>query len=390
MITNPSNAKTTKEIHTMFKKETLLVDNKYQRKSIWLEQDNVRLIETILLKMLVPVLFFWKSSTDPDTGESIMHIVDGQQRINAVVNFIEGEFSLKEEYLLEKKTKEKWAGKSFSQLSTDDKTAIWNYPFTIIEINSSASFEDITSMFRRLNLTDYGLNDQERRNSMFGEFSVLAREISENNFWEKHRIFNSLDIKRMKDIEFCATLILLSHRGIFDQIDKTSLNQAYEDYQHQYPHAERDKKSVVTAISVVDSVISRETIRFIRRKVHLYTIFSVVFYSMRNSNSLENIGKRRLCEFISLYNLFKVDFELTEELTADEKIVYDLLKEYKSASVAMTASHINRMKRFASLKKFVYELTKPQIEAQENLKEKMTVFKSKISVDVEDLSEEDE
>lgn len=37
-------------------------------------------------------------------------------------------------------------------------------------------------MFKRLNLTDYNLNNQERRNVISGEFAALARELAEMNF----------------------------------------------------------------------------------------------------------------------------------------------------------------------------------------------------------------
>ena len=47
----------------------------------------------------------------------------------------------------------------------------------IIEIDSAATRDDIITMFNRLNLTDYNLNDQEKRNSVSGEFAALARDI---------------------------------------------------------------------------------------------------------------------------------------------------------------------------------------------------------------------
>ena len=43
-----------------------------------------------------PSVYFWNSETDPETGKAILHIVDGQQRITAIQNFVNGEFNLKE------------------------------------------------------------------------------------------------------------------------------------------------------------------------------------------------------------------------------------------------------------------------------------------------------
>ena len=104
--------KSIKGISTMFSDGNLVVDNTYQRRSVWSEKDKVRLIETVLLKLIIPVLFFWKAETDPDTGLSITHIVDGQQRIKAICSFIENEFKLKPQYLLDKTAREKYVNRS--------------------------------------------------------------------------------------------------------------------------------------------------------------------------------------------------------------------------------------------------------------------------------------
>lgn len=55
----------------------------------------------------------------------------------------------------------------------------------VIDIDPAATRADIITMFNRLNLTDYNLNDQEKRNSMSGEFAALARELSDADIWEE-------------------------------------------------------------------------------------------------------------------------------------------------------------------------------------------------------------
>ncbi len=121
----------------------------------------------------------------------------------------------------------------------------------IIEIDSAATRDDIITMFNRLNLTDYNLNDQEKRNSVSGEFAALAREISDNPLWDEKRLFTGPDVKRMKDVEFCASIILLHRKGIIDQTDQSALNQAYEELQVGYKDAEQDKEAVCAAIETI-------------------------------------------------------------------------------------------------------------------------------------------
>ena len=81
------NRKTVNEIFTMFDEGKLIVDDTYQRRSVWSEKDKIRLIETILIQLVIPELFFWKADTDPETGISTTHIVDGQQRLTTFLIF---------------------------------------------------------------------------------------------------------------------------------------------------------------------------------------------------------------------------------------------------------------------------------------------------------------
>ena len=126
------NRKTINEISTMFEKQDLIVDDTYQRRSVWNEKDKIRLIETILLNLIIPELFFWKAETDPETGASITHIVDGQQRIKAIYSFVNNEFKLKSQCLLDEDVKKLYGNKFFKELDTEVKKEFWNYQLMIM------------------------------------------------------------------------------------------------------------------------------------------------------------------------------------------------------------------------------------------------------------------
>ena len=366
------NRKTVNEIFTMFDEGKLIVDDTYQRRSVWSEKDKVRLIETILLQLVIPELFFWKADTDPETGISTTHIVDGQQRIKAIYSFINNEFKLKPQYLLDEGSKEKYANKYFKDLDTETRKTFWNYQLMIIEIDSAATRDDIITMFNRLNLTDYNLNDQEKRNSVSGEFAALAREISDNPLWDEKRLFTGPDVKRMKDVEFCASIILLHRKGIIDQTDQSALNQAYEELQVGYKDAEQDKEAVCVAIETIATFfISDNVTKFLRRKAQLYTLFSVVFYMQRENIAVEQCQKDRLEYFVKLYSVFNNDMDLSGEISDSEKILFDWLKKYKLASSEGLNKHTNRMIRYNVMKDFLFGLTDELEEAQSTLYEKM-------------------
>lgn len=366
------NRKTINEISTMFKEGNLIVDDTYQRRSVWSEKDKIRLIETILLNLIIPELFFWKAETDPETGASITHIVDGQQRIKAIYSFVNNEFKLKSQYLLDETVKAHYANQYFKDLDASVKKAFWNYQLMIIDIDPKATREDIITMFNRLNLTDYNLNDQEKRNSMSGEFAVLARELSDIPLWEEYRLFTNTDIKRMKDVEFCATLILLYRQGIIDQTDQSALNQAYEELQTEYKDAEKDKAAVCMAIEAIPTFFTNDSVKkFLRRKAQLYTLFSVIFFMQREGIAIEAFHMQNLEAFVLLYSVFDNDMDISDKINDREKMLFDWLKKYKLASSEGLNKHTNRMIRYNVMKDFMFNCINDLADSRNSLYEKM-------------------
>ena len=61
----------------------------YQRKNIWEKHRKSRFIESVLIGLPIPFLFFWQ---DPSTGN--MEVVDGAQRLTALSEFIHGNLKL--------------------------------------------------------------------------------------------------------------------------------------------------------------------------------------------------------------------------------------------------------------------------------------------------------
>ena len=58
----------------------------YQRKPVWAGRQKCRLIETILMNLPIPEIFIQQSTSAE--GETTYAIVDGQQRIRTVLQFI--------------------------------------------------------------------------------------------------------------------------------------------------------------------------------------------------------------------------------------------------------------------------------------------------------------
>ncbi len=328
------------------KGETIIVDNSFQRRYVWVPKDKVSLIETILLGYPIPEVYLWQNETDPETGDTIFSIVDGQQRLGAVQGFVNDEFKLSKTGLENKDAE--YSGKKFSELSSDLKSKLWKYPFSIRFIDESLSKENIVNLFLRLNRTNATLNPQELRNAEFsGLFIRLADEISKEKFWNDFSIFNSADIRRMNDIQFISTLLIFLRLGIEEETTQSSINRVYDLYNETYPEAEDDKELLISVLNLLRKIIRERPsiLDIIKKKTHFYTLF-VYSYYLERSNETSQIEaiSQKLEEWYSHY--------LNESTFTNDKHI-ELLDEYRVLSQEGVQKKANRQRRFEIIKEYV-------------------------------------
>jgi hypothetical protein len=327
--------------------ETIVIDDSFQRRYVWVQKDRVSLIETILLGYPIPEIYLWQVSTDPDNGETIYSVVDGQQRLTTVQGFINGEFKLLKSSLDNKEAD--YAGKNFGELTPDQKSAIWKYPFSVRLIKESISRTNIVDLFLRLNRTNTTLNPQELRNAEFnGLFIETAAKIANLDFWEKWGIFNRSDIRRMLDIQFVSTLLLFIRSGIGEETTQASLNKAYDKYNENYPEAESDMALIVDTLTVVNNLIEGKTYTrlIVKKKTHFYTLFLYGYYLYNGRSDSSNMNKASAC-LDTWYKNYDEGTHLPDQ--SDD----ELLSEYKLLSQEGVQKKANRQRRFEILKEYV-------------------------------------
>src|SRR5580698_8391250 len=78
-----------------FEGNELVIKAPFQRNPVWSDRQKGALIDTILLEYPIPELYM-QELTD-DSGNQKHVVVDGQQRIRAVLSFLAGEFELDDE-----------------------------------------------------------------------------------------------------------------------------------------------------------------------------------------------------------------------------------------------------------------------------------------------------
>ncbi|WP_366183724.1 DUF262 domain-containing protein [Flavobacterium ovatum] len=341
---------TAKWLYDLSQKGLLEVDNSFQRNYVWIEKNQIQLIESILIGYPIPEIYLWNTGTDENTGDTKYSIIDGQQRCGAVFQYIANTFKLKASSLNENNPKKTTIqDRFFKDLEADDKKAIWSYVFSVRLVRNQVQRTAIVNMFLRLNSNNMTLNPQELRNAEFeGEFMLLSSELAELDFWEDNKLFGIADRRRMRDVSFVSTLLVFLKKGIEEDIGNSNLNQIYDLYNDDYTDKQTDIDKFKVILDEINTIIdgNTERIKILKRQVHFYTLFTVVFDIL---NSQPNLTERQIANYRDFIDNYENEVLLAQYYPELISEIYD----YKSLVKEGTRQKTNRFSRHLHLKKII-------------------------------------
>ncbi len=280
------NSKPISEMFEQFTLKNVNLQPKYQRRLVWPFKNKVYLIDSILQGLPLPK-FFLQIRVDSKTGKTIYDMVDGQQRLSTIFEFISEKTNDDKEFVLSKKNHPEpekflkdFEGMKFSELPQDFQQKLWLYKLSMEEL-TEATEDEIKDMFVRLNLSNVKLNSQELRNALFqGDFKKLVYELAddfEEDYYLKYKILSISNIKRMVDAEYTSELVATILRGITNKKDK--LDDIYRDYDTMDPDDVKTiKKTFRSIFNLIESILGDDlkTTRF-NNKNDFYSLFYLMY-----------------------------------------------------------------------------------------------------------------
>lgn len=296
-------------------KQELELSPKYQRNNVWNEKAKAYLIDTIVRGLPIPPIFM-RQQVDVNTKTTHREIIDGQQRVRAILDYI-----VAESFAIRKAHNKSLGGKHYSELDAEDQEAILEYEI-LAEVVTEKDDSVVYDMFARLNSNNIVLNKQEVRNSRFwGDFKVLVYRMSAGyrDFFIEHKLFYDKDIARMKDSEMINSMIILIEEGIVAETP-AYIDSVYKKYDQCFPNADDVEHKLVEIMRIMDDIYSyfRGNIGCFSNKNYFFTLFAVLLnqmYGIKNveltridsfdSSTIElNINRliSAIAQFISDYN----------------------------------------------------------------------------------------
>jgi len=253
------------DIFNFYKNDELKLDPWYQRRSVWTTAQKGYLLNTLFVKKPVPTIYI-RHYLDIDKEKSIKEIVDGQQRLRAILGYLADEFSARHP-LHAKPIK-------YSELNQKEKNDLKMTELpTGILINATES--DVIEIFGRLNSVAKTLNAQEKRNAKHsGFFKQFCLENAANrvDFWRATNIFSATNISRMDEVQFIADITYNFINGLSD-FSAPKLDKTYGKHEELFP----DEHKLQTRIDRVFKILE-----FVKPETIRDTIFSrsPIFFSL--------------------------------------------------------------------------------------------------------------
>ena len=184
-----NESRTVGDVLRRIKHSRYVLDPEFQRDFIWTDLKQSKLIESVLMRIPLPVFYLAEDS------EGKMIVVDGLQRLSTFNRFVDGELQLR------LKDQVELDGKRFADLSPKLQNRIEDCNLTLYIIDSKVPERARLDIFERVN-SGVPLTRQQMRNSLYSGSGTrfLKQEAATPLFLEATG--RSLRTSSMRDREF--------------------------------------------------------------------------------------------------------------------------------------------------------------------------------------------
>lgn len=151
----------------------------FQRNLVWRDIHKIDFIKTILMGLPFPQIFIAKGEIDVDNMTTHSCVVDGQQRLSAIQQFVAGDLKVDD---LE-----------FKDLEKLPKEEFLKYQVPIIDLDLKQNDPLLKEIFKRLNRTFYALSNIEKQATEYAssDFMLIAKVLSDQLFLDKDQYSDS-------------------------------------------------------------------------------------------------------------------------------------------------------------------------------------------------------
>ncbi len=332
------------------KEKTLVLNPEFQRRSIWPEPAKSYFIDTLLEGLPIPNIYM-RSVTDPKDMRTYREVVDGQQRLRTIWDFVENRSRLGS-------NANTFEGMKYDDLDECDQRRLLAYQIGVVQL-FEATDDKVLDIFNRLNAYGLSLNSQELRHGKYqgGRYKgVFRRAVIDASkrwgvLWDKYKVVSVRARVRMADDELMAQMMGVILEGVQDGGQPT-INRLYNNYDEGIPNGAIDKLDktmdyIVSNLSeVLNSRIGNPPNFLMLFAAVAHVLFTIPKGNMGGDSPLPDRDGRALSDLsMAVQNLET----LVEMLEAPENEVSPRFVQFKLVSSRTTHRIRSRGIRFVML-----------------------------------------
>jgi len=271
--------------HFKLHRDWYKTNDTYQREQVWSKQDKQYLIDSIIKQFPIPQIFINKKSSID------LEIVDGQQRMTAIWDFINNKFPLLAEY-----SGSTLGGKYYRELPSETQVEFDSFSINMVILEN---YDDgaIRSLFRRLQ-AGKPLTPGEKLNAFPGTITLIMREIA------LHPLFKKLPftLHRYRSYQLTGILFKIAEEGITN----VGAPHIYNFFDH---HKNANEKSIFykrtkKVLNLMNKIIIDDKFPEMSKPAWFVNFFTFTMELQENYviNGMEK----------NIYNFFKYFFDYIE------------------------------------------------------------------------------
>jgi hypothetical protein len=257
---------------------------KFQRRSVWTRAAKSFLIDTILRGKPMPKVLL---TQDLQGRRNVRTVVDGQQRIRTVLEFVAGSFTVLSAH------NSMHAGKTFSQLDEEAQASVLQYEIGV-DLLYNVSLADMLDIFARINTYSVTLNTQEKLNARYlGVFKTSAYELgfAYVSYLLEGGVLTEKAVSRMGEAQLASDLLVALVGGVQTVKNIEKFYRDFEQYEDIPPNIAEAILLYRNTMQIMGAIYPAPELKNVNwsRPHWFYTLFTCIAHAQNPLAGLEGV-----------------------------------------------------------------------------------------------------
>lgn len=272
-VTNPTIAALYNEIDAGL----LLLAPDFQRRFVWTQPHQEEFLDTVLQGYPFPEIYVSTGEVDISKMRTVRHVIDGQQRLTTIRNYIDGTFE-----------KPLTTIRSYAELTDNEKSDFLSYEVVVRDLGKIDG-DTVREIFRRINLTKFKLDNIEIHNAIYdGAYITVAKKILDGTDLSIFGVFRESEFSRMADLHFILLVMSTMEAGGYFSQD-AEIEPMIEKFNEEFPRASEYKGKIIDTLEAIQKLdLPRDSMWF--RKSNFFTL--VVELTTQTENLRDDLVER--------------------------------------------------------------------------------------------------